>query len=281
MSSTVFIFVILAALLHAVWNALIKGSKDQRLNMTALALGGIPISLIVLFFQPFPHQDSWVYILLSTLIHLVYLFTLLNSYKTGELSQVYPIARGSAPLMVAGVSFFLLNEVFNLNQTIAIALIILGILISTFAKQSTGKRNFSAAKLALFTGCTIAAYSIIDGIGGRLSGNALTYFACVAISYGVVFPLLVERQTPGLIKRIPKEGKLAFFIGSNASIIAYTIVVWAFTQAPIALVTALRETSISFALIIGMLFLKERITAFKFIAVGLTLMGAIMLKLVS
>ena len=281
MSSTVFILVIAAALLHAVWNALIKGSKDQRLNMTALALGGVPISLIVLFLQPFPNQESWGYILLSTLIHLIYLFTLLGSYKTGELSQVYPIARGSAPLIVAAVSFFILKESFNFSQIAAIILIIFGVLISTFAKQSTGRRNFSAAKLALFTGCMIAAYSIVDGFGGRVSGSALSYFACVAICYGVIFPLIVERQTPGLIKRIPKEAKLTFFVGSNASFIAYAIVVWAFTQAPIALVTALRETSISFALIIGVLFLKEQNNVFKVLAVVLTLAGAIVLKLVS
>ena len=281
MSSTVFILVIAAALFHAVWNALIKGSKDQRLNMTALVLGGIPISLIVLLLEPLPNSESWGYILLSILIHMIYQFTLLCSYKTGELSQVYPIARGSAPLMVAGVSFFFLKDVFSFSQVMAIILIIIGILFSTFSKQSTGRRNFSAAKLALLTGCMIAAYSIVDGYGGRVSASPISYYACVAIGGGMIFAFILERQTPGLIKRIPKEAKLTFFIGSNASFIAYAIVVWAFTQAPIALVTALRETSISFALIIGVLFLKEQINLYKIIAVGLTLTGAIMFKLAS
>ncbi len=281
MSSTVFILVIIAALFHAVWNALIKGSKDQRLNMTALVLGGIPISLFVLLIEPFPNNQSWGFILFSICIHMVYQFTLLSSYKTGELSQVYPIARGSAPLIVAGLSLFVFQEIFNFSQIVAIVLIIIGILISTFAKQTTGQRNFSAAKLALFTGCMIAAYSLVDGYGGRLSASPISYYACVAIGGGVIFALIVERQTPGLIKQIPKEAKLSFFVGSNASFIAYAIVVWAFTQAPIALVTALRETSISFALIIGVLFLNEKINLYKLIAVGLTLIGAIVLKLVS
>ena len=246
--------------------------------MTALVLGSLPVCIIVLLIEPLPNIESWRYILLSILVQLVYHFTLLNSYKTGELSQVYPVARGTAPLIVAGISIFFLNTTFNITQIIAISLIIIGILISIFAKQTSGKRNIDAAKLAFLTGCLIAAYSIIDGLGARVSGNPFSYIACISIGYGIIFTMIVERQTPGLIKRIPKEAKLAFFIGGNATIVAYSIVVWAFTQAPIALVTALRETSISFALIIGVLFLKEQFNLFKVFAVFLTLAGAMLLK---
>ena len=281
MTSTVFLAVILAALLHAVWNAIVKGGNDKRLNMAGLVMGSIPISLIVLIIFPFPAMESWGYIVASIMVQIAYHFILLFAYETGDLTQVYPIARGSAPLIVATVSVMFLGEQFSLTQILAIAMITLGILVTAIGKQSNGKRNFQAAKLALITGCCIAAYSIIDALGAKLANNAFSYYAIIALSYGLVFPILAESQTPGLIKRIPKEAKTAFFIGGNATFFAYAIVVWAFTQAPIALVTALRETSISFALIIGVLFLKEEFNLLKVVVVSMTVIGAVLLKLTS
>ncbi len=183
--------------------------------------------------------------------------------------------------MVAVVSILFLGEQFNLTQLFAIALIVFGILVSAFAKQHNGQRNFAAIQFALMTGLCIAAYSIIDALGANLASNAFSYYACIAIAYGLIFPIIAEWRTPGLIKRIPKEAKISFFIGGNATFMAYAIVVWAFTQAPITLVTALRETSISFALIIGILFLNEKFNLFKALAVGMTVIGAVLLKLAS
>ena len=281
MSTTVFIAVIAAALLHAIWNAIVKGGNDKRLNMTALVLGSIPISIIVLIVFSFSKMESWSFIGASVLVQLAYHFTLLVAYEKGDLSQVYPVARGSAPLIVAIFSILFLGERYNLTQLFSIALIISGILVTAFAKQANGHRNVAATQFALLTGCCIAAYSIIDAFGAKLAENAFSYFACIAIGYGVAFPILAEWQTPGLINRIPKEAKTSFFIGGNATFIAYAIVVWAFTQAPITLVTALRETSISFALVIGVLFLREKFNLFQVIAVAMTVVGAVLLKLAS
>ncbi|MEB8433577.1 DMT family transporter [Cocleimonas sp. KMM 6892] len=279
MTTTVFFAVILAALLHAVWNAIVKGGNDKRLNMAAVVMGSIPISLVVLAIFPFPAVESWGYIIASIAVQIAYHFILLYAYETGDLTQVYPIARGSGPLIVAMFSIFFLGEQFSLLQILAITMIVLGILVTAIGKQSNGKRNFQAAKLALITGCCIAGYSIIDALGAKLANNAFSYYAIIALSYGLIFPVLAERQSPGLIKRIPKEAKAAFFIGGNATFFAYAIIVWAFTQAPVALVTALRETSISFALIIGVFFLKEEFNWLKVVVVSMTVMGAILLKL--
>jgi len=282
MSNTVFIAVIAAALLHAVWNAIVKGGNDKRLNMTALVLGSIPISILMLIIFPFPKIESWIYIAASIVVQLIYHYSLLVAYEKGDLSQVYPVARGSAPLIVAVFSILFLGDQFNFTQMFAIGLIVIGILVSAFAKQPDGERNFAATKFAVMTGCCIAAYSIIDALGGKLAENAFSYYACIAIGYGVIFPIFTESQTPGLIKRIPKEAMLSFIIGGNATFIAYAIVVWAFTQtSSIAIVTALRETSISFALIIGVLFLNEKFNTFKIIAVASTVIGAVLLKLAS
>ena len=129
------------------------------------------------------------------------------------------------------------------------------------------------------TGCFIAAYSIVDGLGARLAGTALGYYSWVAIGNAVVFASLMELKNPGLVRSIPQKAKGVFLIGGSASFIAYAIVIWAFTLAPIALVTALRETSIIFALLFGVLVLKEKLDIIKVFSVMMTLLGTAMLKL--
>jgi drug/metabolite transporter (DMT)-like permease len=279
MTTLTFLAVIAAAALHALWNAVVKGSGDTYLSMTAVMLGQAASGLVLLPFYAFPAQESWSFLALGIFLHLGYQIFLLQSYKFGDLTQVYPIARGSAPLIVAGFSLVVLGVEMSRMEWIAILVIGLGIMSLVAVRKSDGMRNGKAGLLAFATGCFIAAYSLSDGIGARLTDSAIGYFAWLSMLNGLLYMAVIRHLKPGTISAVPRQGKKAFFIGGGASFAAYALVVWAFTQAPIAMVTALRETSIIFALLIGVFFLNERFNLGKFISTILTVAGAILLRL--
>ena len=202
---------------------------------------------------------------------------MLASYRIGDLTQVYPIARGTAPLLVAGVSIIFLGVELAPLEIVAVLTIAAGILSLSLVRQNDGLRNGKASLLAFTTGCFIAAYSLVDGSGARLSGSAFGFYAWVAIGNSVLFAAYIAIVKPGLLSSLHKA-KQTFIIGGSTSFVAYGLVIWSFTQAPIALVTALRETSIIFALFIGVFFLKERLDLAKVFATFTTLLGAALLR---
>ena len=264
--------------MHAVWNAVVKGSDDKHLGMTAVVLGHAPLSAIVLLIVPTPDVASWPFLIGGVALHTGYQLFLLNSYRIGDLTQVYPIARGTAPILVAVVSVVFLGVALSAMQLLPVFMIAVGIVSLSFVRRSDGLRNPRAAMLAFATGCFIAAYSLVDGLGARQAGTALGFYAWLSLINAFVFALIMAIAKPGLIRRVHIEAVPALIIGGTASFIAYALVVWAFTQAPIALVTALRETSIIAALLIGVFFLKERLDLAKVAATVITLSGAILLR---
>ncbi len=279
MSLTVFLAVIGAAMLHATWNALLKGGADKTLGMVGVSLGHVPLALIALLFVPAPTPDSYPYIFAGILLHLGYQVFLLNSYRIGDLTQVYPIARGSAPLIVALVSVAILGVQFDSLEVLAILIIATGIISVGLVRQGDGGRNGKAAVLALITGCFIAGYSLVDGLGARVAETSLGYYSWVAIGNALLMVVYTRFAAPGTLRALAgPAGRKQFVIGGGASFAAYAIVTWAFTQAPIALVTALRETSIVFALLIGAVILKERIDRPKLLATAAIVVGAILLR---
>ncbi|SFI88733.1 EamA family transporter [Jannaschia pohangensis] len=278
MSLTVFCAVIFAAVLHAGWNALVKGGLDKRTAMGAVVLGHIPIAAAVVPFVPLPDAASWPYLACSIALHLGYQLFLMQSYRMGDLTQVYPIARGTAPLIVALVSVVILGVHLEPMELLAVALIGLGLVSLGLVRRADGQRNGKAATLAFVTGLFIASYSLIDGLGARLAGTSLGFYGWSAIGNGLVMAGYLAVTSPATLRVIPRSGKRVAVIGGGASFIAYALVTWAFTQAPIALVTALRETSIIFALLIGVVVLKERLDLAKVTATALTLMGAALLR---
>lgn len=278
MSTLVFVAVIGAAVLHAAWNALVKSGFDKQVSMGAVVLGHMPIALLVLFFVPMPAFESMPYLAAGILLHFGYQLFLLKSYETGDLTQVYPIARGSAPLIVALFSVTMLGVQLELIQILAILIIGGGIISLALVRQADGQKNNQAALLALTTGLFIASYSLIDGLGARISGTSLGFFSCLAIGNGFLMGIYLSLSAQTALKTIAAKGRSVFLFGGSASFIAYAIVTWAFTQAPIALVTALRETSIVFALLIGVFFLKERINLVKVLSTFTTLVGAVLLR---
>ena len=279
MTATVFIAVIGAAFLHAAWNALVKGGTDKLMSLTAVILGHIPCALIAVTFAPPLASEAWPYIAVGIFLHMGYQLFLLYAYSAGDLTQVYPIARGSAPLIVAAVSILILGVTLATMEIVAVLIIGMGIVSLALVRRADGVRNGRAAGFALITGCFIASYSMVDGMGARVGGSPWGYFGWLALGNCAALAVVVVIRSPQTYKKIWKNGQGLFWIGGTASYAAYAIVTWAFTQAPIALVTALRETSIIFALLIGVFFLKERLDLMKVFSTMTVLVGAALLRL--
>ena len=278
MTPTVFLAVLLAAALHAGWNALVKGGADKTMSMTAVSLGHVPPALAVLAIAPMPAVDSWPWLLVSAVLHLGYQLFLVQAYRVGDLSQVYPIARGVAPLIVTGVSVGAMGVVLPGTGLAGVLVIASGLIGLGLVRRADGARNGPATALALTTGLFIAAYSLTDGIGARASGSPVAFFAVGAILTALGMATFTALTAPTSLRRLPTAGRAGLLIGGPASFAAYGIVVWAFTQAPIAMVTALRETSIVFALLIGVGLFGERLNLAKLASTTATIAGAALLR---
>lgn len=283
MTWIVFFAVLLAALLHATWNSLVKGSQDKYVGMLLIALGHVPPGVIFVFFAPLPGMDVLPWLGASLALHLGYQIFLAASYRVGDLTTVYPIARGSAPLFVTMVSLTVLDVDLSWWQVGSVGLLILGLLLLSYDRLGTNKRQWTVVILALVTGGFIASYSIVDGLGARKMGYALAYWGWVAIGNGALMTLwmLLFQPTSMAKVRLSSQNLTTLLLGGGASYLAYGIVTWAFTQAPIAVITALRETSVIFALLIGLIFLRERSTPMKIVACSMTVVGVICLRITS
>ncbi|MDZ7824562.1 MAG: hypothetical protein U5K75_11365 [Ahrensia sp.] len=172
MTTTVFLAVLFAAVLHAVWNALLKHGDDKFLGMTGVMIGHTPLAIAAAAYCPLPEPASYPYIIASMVLHLGYQMFLLTSYRFGDLTQVYPIARGTAPLIVAGASIAFLGITLLPMEIAGVLVIGLGLVSLSFVRHNSGARNAKAALLALITGCFIASYSLNDGLGARVAGTS-------------------------------------------------------------------------------------------------------------
>ncbi len=278
MPLNIFLAIILAAFLHAVWNAMVKNEDNKYLAVTAIVLGHVPVSVLIILLTPIPSVESIPFIILSALLHIGYEWYLLSAYRFGDLTKVYPIARGTAPILVTIVSLIFLGVALSNFEILGIIIISLGIL-SLSLQGAKGIKNRSAVIYALVTGFFIMGYSITDGYGARVSNSFLSYMGWSFILNATIFPIILKINNKSeIITKTFKEGKKIFFIGGTLSYIVYGIVIWGFTQAPIALITALRETSIIFALLIGTFFLKEKFTLLKVIATFIIFFGVALLK---
>lgn len=279
MTTTIFLIVLLAALLHATWNALVKGAADKSTSMMAVVLGqGLIGLLCVICITPVPAPESWPWLMASVVLHIGYQSFLTAAYRSGDMTQVYPIARGVAPLLVTAASTLFLGITFSTMQFAAIGCVALGIASISLVRNADGVFQKQAAGLALITGSFIAGYSMIDGMGARLAGNSLSFYAWAAWLNAAIFAAAFAVRRPGVVSRALRLPVLLIG-GGGASFVAYALVVHAFTQAPIALVTALRETSIVFALLMGVIWLKEPLNLVKVVATATTLAGVALLRL--
>ena len=282
MTLTVFLIVLFAAVIHASWNALVKSTSDKLVSMTAVTIGHAPLALIVMPFVPVPAAESWKWLAFSVVAHTAYQLTLALAYRLGDFTQVYPIARCSGPTIVTIISVSLLGVVLVPTEYAAIALICGGIFCLGLLRGINGLHNPKAVGAALLTGCFIATYSLLDGMGARAAGTGMTaaigFVAWLTVINALVFACLIGVINRPALRASFTEGRKVMLLGGTGSVAAYGLVVWAMTQAPIPLVTALRETSTIFALFIGVLFLKERLSAGKVVATVLTACGVLLLR---
>lgn len=279
MDTNVFLIILLATVMHAVWNGMVKKHPDKVVAVSGIVFGHVPASIIAIILLPAPSADCIPYIIASALIHQGYNWYLLSSYKIGDLTQVYPIARGFGPLVATIISILILGLVLDNLIILSICLICLGIMILGIFNQPS-KKNSKIIQYSLFTGFFIGLYSLIDGYGARVSLSAITYMSWSFILIAFLFPIVLKiKKQENIFKNVMSRGKQIFWVGGTLSYIIYIIVVWGFTKAPIPMVGALRETSIFFSIFIGYFFLKEKITSKKIFTIILILVGVVGLKL--
>ncbi|SVB59849.1 uncharacterized protein METZ01_LOCUS212703 [marine metagenome] len=279
MDNNVFLIILLATVMHAVWNGMVKKHPDKVVAVSGIVFGHVPASIIAIILLPAPSVDCIPYIIASALIHQGYNWYLLSSYKIGDLTQVYPIARGFGPLVATIISILILGLVLDNLIILSICLICLGIMILGIFNQPS-KKNSKIIQYSLFTGFFIGLYSLVDGYGARVSLSAITYMSWSFILIAFLFPIVLKiKKQENIFKNVMSRGKQIFWVGGTLSYIIYIIVVWGFTKAPIPMVGALRETSIFFSIFIGYFFLKEKITLKKIFTIILILVGVVGLKL--
>ena len=243
MDINIFAAVMLAAVLHSAWNGMVKKHKDKVISVSAIVFGHIPMAFIVMLFVPLPTLESVPYIILSAIIHQGYQVYLISAYKYGDLTKVYPVARGTGPIVATLISIALLGVLFSKFQLASIILISFGIILIGLLSESLQKNN-KALFYSLVTGFFIGMYSLADGYGARISLSPLSFLGWSFILNAMIFPFTLKfMNCSNVFSRVIKEAKVIFWVGGTLSYIVYTIVVWAFTKAPIPLVGALRAVS--------------------------------------
>ena len=279
MDTTVFFVILLATIMHAIWNAMVKHHPDKVIAVLAIVLGHIPLALICILYFPLPGREVLPYIIASVLAHQGYQWYMLNSYKVGDYTNVYPIFRGFGPLLATLISIIFLGVVFKIATLVSILLICAGIMfLGLFGSKN--QNQIEIIKYSLLTGSFIGLYSLIDGYGARISVSAISYISFSFLFSALVFPIILKlNKHENIFSKVFKDAKMIFWVGGSISFIIYVIVVWGFTKAPIPLVAALRETSIFFSIFIGYFFLKETINLKKIISIVLIVIGVIGIKL--
>ena len=277
MTVSVFSLVLLAAALHAIWNAVIKGTGDKTIAIGLVALGHMVLGLIGAAILPLPDIKVIPFIIASTLIHWGYYYGLTTAYKFGDLSLIYPIARGIIPVIVTFFAFFWIDERLSWVEMSGVLLISSGILFLGLRSLSNEK-SITALVFALTTGMLIAAYSVTDGFGVRLTENPLSYIVWLFIAEGFVVFYIFGRFRLRLLKSSLSEILLGFFAGV-VSTVAYGLALYAKSLAPLGIVTALRETSVIIATLIGVFWFKEKPIGYRLGAASIVFCGIIFLAL--
>lgn len=280
MTPFVFMAVLAAAAMHAIWNALVKVHLDRFMSITLMTLGMGVAALVCLPFVEVPKAEVWPYIIASVVFHMGYRTFLIGAYQAGDFAQTYPLARGTAPLLSALGGIFLVAETPAPVAIVGIVLLCAGTLVMSFRGGAhLEKLNLRAVGYALGTSIFIASYTLSDGSGARMAATASSYaawlFVCDA-AWALV--LCVIFRGPGSLPVLARDWKTGLFTGVLSGA-AYWIAMWAMTKAPIASVAALRETSILFAMMISVFALGEKMTGWRGAAALSIVAGVIALRM--
>jgi len=278
-SLAVMLLVLCGAALHATWNTIIKAGSDKLLDTVLVACGAAVFAALALPFVPLPARESWPYLGASAAIHLAYFSLVALAYQTGELSYAYPIMRGSAPPFTAILASLTLREPLSSGAWVGIALISIGILGLTGDSWRSGRSPLAPAAFGLLNAAVIVAYTLVDGIGVRSAGHALSYILWLFVL--IPFPLLTMVL---VVRRGAVFGQFAVrwrpgILAGACTTVSYGVALWAMTLVPIALVAALRETSVIFGTVFASLFLGERFGPVRYLAALAVTAGAVAIKL--
>jgi drug/metabolite transporter (DMT)-like permease len=267
--------VIAAAVTHAAWNAIAHGIKDQTLAFALIGVGGIAIGIPLVIVTAVPRADAWPYLLGSVAIHVFYNLLLMQCNRLGEFSQVYPLARGTSPLVVTILAAIFVHEHLALPQVAGVLIVSAGLAVLVLAGRRPGRGAFAAA---VGTGLTIAAYTTVDGVGVRLSASPVGYIGWLMVLESLCVPMFAVYRRRGVLLKQPKRVLAAGLAAGALSVLAYGLVLWAQTRGALAPIAALRETSVIFGAIIGAMVFREpfgrtRIAATVLVAAGIVLLN--------
>lgn len=273
------LLILFAASLHAGWNAIIKSESGNSLGPAMMIAGSAVIGILFLPFVPLPRPASLPYLGASVAIHIVYFGVLLWTYKKGDMSLVYPIMRGLPPVLTALFASLLIQETLSIRGWLGIGLVSAGALLLTADFRMSEKFKIAPVLSAMLGAVIIMIYTLVDAQGARLSGHAFSYTGwmlfLLALFFLITMPIFQGRQVFVLMIRNWKKT----LIGGSFTFASYGIALWGMTHAPVALVAALRETSILFGTVFSAVFLKERITGVRGLSVLLIVAGAFAIKM--
>lgn len=286
MPASVVVIVLCGALLHASWNALVKGGRDPFFGSVLVASGAALLALPLLPFLAQPAAASWPYMAASTIIHFAYYGLLAAAYRHGDMSHAYPLMRGSAPLLVAVSSVPLLGEHLAPMQYAAVACIsggIFGLWFVTGSASASASATVASARgratgFALLNALVIAAYTLVDGMGARASGAPAAYVMWLHVMSAAGLLAWCAWRCPRQLRDYAAPRWRVALLGGAGTLGSYGLALWAMTVAPLAAVAALRETSILFAALIARFFLGERIGAKRSMAIAAIAAGAVLMR---
>jgi drug/metabolite transporter (DMT)-like permease len=278
MDTFVVLLVLLSALLHATWNAFLHLSEDRVWLLGMMAIPYIAVSAVGVIVLPLPEPAAWPYIFASVVLEFGYLLALIRAYKSGDFGQIYPIARGLSPMLVFVGALVFAHESLKPLAAIGVALVSLGIVSLAFRR---GMRfSGESVPFALLTGFFIATYSVVDGIGARVAGNGLSYIMWVYLIWNIPQFLLAWHWRGGAKGLFIGRTVVLKGIASGAlALTAYCLIIEAYRYLPIAMVSALRELSSIFAVLIGWLFMQEKLTTRRIVACALVTLGAVLIRI--
>lgn len=274
MTATIIGLALLAALLHATWNAFLRSGADRLWTVTVMSFASTVVAVPLVIIFPLPASGAWPYIALSAILQVGYSVFLVAAYRRGELGQVYPIVRGTVPVLVTLGSILITGATPDFHQIAGVLLVAIGLMSLVLCRQQA---PISAILLALATGALIAAYATVNSIGVRRTGTSGAYTAWVLVVYGTLLPLVFLALRRRLVVDFRARDTWKALAGGLVAMTAYGLVVAAFALGPAGPITALRETSVVFAVLIGWLFLGETLTARRALACAIVSLGAILL----
>tara|TARA_Y100000766_G_scaffold266464_1_gene260828 strand:- start:727 stop:1566 length:840 start_codon:yes stop_codon:yes gene_type:complete len=269
--------VLVSSLMHATWNAVVKGAEDGLVTQAAVVLGGALYAIPFLFGVPFPNAEAWIYLGLSALIHCAYFAALAAAYGFGDLGFIYPIARGSGPVLVAGLSALTIGELMSPAQFAGVSIICLGVLaLAVTGRSGSGLKGFL---FALAVACSISGYSLADGIGVRVSEMPFSYIPWLISVQAIPFTLFTLWRRGWRIDRLIRGQARTIWLGGFLIGGSYGMAMWAFYAESLSVVMALRETAVIFGAIIGAIVFKEAFGRPRILASILIASGAVWLNI--